>query len=196
MDRPGEAYTFTYFLLGKVDCMYTYCLFCETAKCGSIVRRAGQLFECRAISPKRVQHTWDKGKRIDRVNDLLPGYVFLYSETKLKDLSALRMIDGYLRCLKGSDDDFELTENDEQFAMMLLHSGGVIGKTKVYQEGQRIHVCRGAFEGVHAKIVKVDHRNGRMMIEMPFAKRVVRTWVEYEIVESDEPGNENNSLER
>ena len=67
-----------------------------------IARRAEQMFDCRAISPKRVQHTWDKGKRIDRVNDLLPGYIFLYSESKLTDISALRTLDGYIRCLKGS----------------------------------------------------------------------------------------------
>ena len=167
--------------------MYTYCLFCETVKCGLIAQQAGQLFECCAISPKQVQHTWDKGKRIDRVNDLLPGYVFLYSEEERIDIARLRALDGYIRCLKGSEEGFELTGSDEQFAMMLLHQGGVIGKTKVYKEGQRIHVCKGAFEGVKAEILKVDHRNGRMQITIPFAKRSVQTWVEYEIVESDEP---------
>ena len=176
--------------------MYTYCLFCETVKCGMIARRAEQMFDCRAISPKRVQHTWDKGKRIDRVNDLLPGYIFLYSESKLTDISALRTLDGYIRCLKGSEDGFELVDSDEQFAMMLLRQGGVIGKTRVYKEGQRIHVCRGAFEGVHAEIIKVDHRNGRMLIEMPFAKRVIHTWVEYEIVESDDPDDGENASEK
>ena len=169
--------------------MFTYCLFCETVKCGMIARSVGQIFDCRAISPKRVQHTWDKGKRIDRINDLLPGYVFLYSDTELGDFSKLRTLDGFIRCLKGSEERFELADSDEQFALMLLRQGGIIGKTKVYKEGQRIHVCSGALEGVHAEIVKVDHRNGRMLIEMPFAKRVVRTWVEYEIVESEEHEN-------
>ena len=51
-----------------------------------VARNAEQIFECRAISPKRVQHTWDKGKRIDRMNDLLPGYVFLYFEQKQERL--------------------------------------------------------------------------------------------------------------
>ena len=194
-DRLGVAYAFVHSPLGRHDLMYTYCLFCETVKCSTIARRAGQMFDCRAISPKRVQHTWDKGKRIDRINDLLPGYIFLYSDTKLTDISALRTVDGYIRCLKGSEDGLELTDGDEQFAMMLLQQGGVIGKTKVYKEGQRIHVCKGAFEGVHAEIVKVDHRNGRMLIEIPFAKRVVRTWVEYEIVESDEPEQGNCTSE-
>ena len=166
--------------------MHAYCLFCETLKCGMVARNAEQIFECRAISPKRVQHTWDKGKRIDRMNDLLPGYVFLYSETELTDFSRLRMLDGFIRCLKGSENGFGLTDNDEQFALMLLRQNGVIGKTKVYKEGQRIHICSGVLDGVHAEIVRVDHRNERMLIEMPFAKRVVRTWVEYEIVESEE----------
>ena len=194
MDRPGEAYALLNCPMGEIE-MYTYCLFCETVKCNTIARRAEQMFECRAISPKRVQHTWDKGKRIDRINDLLPGYVFLYSEDQRIDIARLRRLDGYIRCLKGGEDDFELTGTDEQFAMILLHQGGVIGKTKVYQVGQRIHVCRGAFEGVRAEILKVDHRIGRMLIQLPFAKRSVQTWVEYEIVESDELEDENSKLE-
>ncbi len=42
----------------------------------------------------------------------------------------------------------------------------------------------------------MDHRNGRMLIEMPFAKRVIRTWVEYEIVESDDPDDGENASEK
>ena len=49
----------------------------------------------------------------------------------------------------------------------------------------RIRIREGAFEGVPAEIVKVDRRRARMMIEIPFANRSVRTWVEYEIVEPE-----------
>lgn len=173
--------------LGGMD-MYTYCLFCETGKCDHVARAIMQKVSCRAIAPKQVQHTWSKGKTVDIVHDLLPGYVFVYTEDEPLDIALLRSVQGIIRCLSSQDKQYELTGGDEQFALMLLQKDGVIGKTKVYEEGQMIRICQGVFEGVETKILKVNRRNMRMQIEIPFAGRPVRTWVEYEIVESAETG--------
>ena len=163
--------------------MFTYCLFCETAKCGYVAYSAEKKYGCRAISPKQVQHTWSKGKMADIEHDLLPGYVFLYSENRRLRGESLRTIEGVIRCLADLENRCELSGSDEQFALMLLQSNGVIGKTKVYQEGSLIRICQGVYEGVEARILKVNHRNTRMQIEIPFASQKIRTWVEYEIVE-------------
>ena len=45
-------------------------------------------------------------------------------------------------------------------------------------------IIKGVFEGVETKILKVNRRNMRMQIEIPFAGRPVRTWVEYEVVKA------------
>lgn len=164
--------------------MYAYCLFCETAKCGYVAGIVADQFSCRAFSPKQVQHTWSKGKMVDIVHDLLPGYVFVYREEKIKDVAALRSVQGVIKCLCSQDKQYELFGADEQFALMLLQKDGVIGKTKVYEEGQMIRICQGAFEGVETRILRVNRRNMRMQIEIPFAGRPVRTWVEYEIVKA------------
>lgn len=166
--------------------MYTYCLFCETGKCGYVEKAVMQKMPCRAIYPKQVQHTWSKGKMVDIIHDLLPGYVFVYAEKEPLDIAWLRSVQGVIRCLSSQDRQYELTGSDEQFALMLLEKDGVIGKTKVYQEGQLIRICQGAFQGVETKILKVNRRNMRMQIEIPFASQNIKTWVEYEIVESAE----------
>lgn len=144
------------------------------------------LFPCTAISPKQIQHTWSKGRMVDLEHDLLPGYIFLYFKDHKPEIGRFRSISGVIRCLSAAEEQHELTGSDEKFALMVLHNQGIIGKTKVYQEGQRIRICEGAFTGVSARIIKVDRRASRMMIEMPFANRLVKTWVEYEIVEADE----------
>ena len=123
---------------------------------------------------------------VDLESDLLPGYVFLYFEQKQERIELFSLMDGVFRCLGKPDDGYELTGSDERFAMVLLNHHGMIGKTKVYREGQRIRVCRGAFEGLETKILKVNHRNSKMLIEIPFANRSVQCWVEYEIVEASE----------
>ena len=38
---------------------------------------------CKTLRPKQIQHTWAKGGGTrDTVNDLMPGYVFLYCAEK------------------------------------------------------------------------------------------------------------------
>jgi transcription antitermination factor NusG len=172
------------FLQRRGISMYTYCLFCETGKCGYVARAVMQKIPCRTLSPKQVQHTWAKGKMVDIEHDLLPGYVFVYTENERLDVALLRPIQGIIRCLSSQDREYELTGSDEQFALMLLQKDGVIGKTKVYEEGQMIRICQGAFEGVETKILKVNRRNMRMQIEIPFASQNIKTWVEYEIVKA------------
>ncbi len=163
--------------------MFIYCLFCETEKCDAVARSAELFFPCRAISPKQVQHTWSKGSMVDRYHDLLPGYVFLYFETEKQEGPAFRRLNGVIRCLSDTEKRYELTGDDEAFALALLKKDGVLGKTRVYQEGDRIRIAEGAFEGLESRILKVDHRHSRMQIEIPFNKQMIKTWVEYEIVE-------------
>ena len=162
--------------------MKAFCLFCETAKCESVARLAAREPGRRAIYPKQIQHTWSKGKMVDIERDLLPGYVFLYLEDGELDIGQIKSMQGVIRCLGAADGKYALTGSDEQFAMMLLHCGGVIGKTKVYEEGSMIRICKGAFEGFETKILKVNHQKCRMQIEIPFAHISLKTWVEYEIV--------------
>ena len=166
--------------------MKVYCLFCETIRCGYVARSIERVFGFRAISPKQVQHTWSEGRMVDIEHDLLPGYVFVYLEDGTLDISRLRSIQGVIRCLTASGSGYELSGSDEQFAMMLYHSGGIIGRTKVYREGQMIRICKGVFEGVETKILKVNRHKSRMQIELPFAHMLVRTWVQYEIVQDQQ----------
>ena len=172
----------------KGSIVYTYCLFCETVKCRSVAEEITERLHCRAISPKLVQHTWSRGKAVDIVHDLLPGYVFVYAEEAPLDITLLCSIGGVIRCLCDGNKQFELSGSDEQFALMILEKNGVIGKTKVYREGQMIRVCQGAYAGLETKILKVNPRNMRMQIEIPFANMYIRTWVEYEVV-SDREGD-------
>ena len=56
-----------------------------------------------------------------------------------------------------------------------------------------IRIAGGAFEGVSARILKVERRLSRMQIEIPFARQQVKTWVEYEIVEPEETDGETET---
>ena len=165
--------------------MYSYCLFCETQKCQALARELKRVFDYTVIAPKTVQHTWSAGSMTDREHDLLPGYLFLYTEARIEDVRPLHSFSGVLRILGEKDDGYVLKGHDEQFALALLSLGGVVGKTRVYEEGQMIRLADDAFRGIEAKILKVNHRNKRLQVELPFAGTLVKTWVEYEMITTD-----------
>ena len=173
----------------EADGMYTYCVFCETQKCKMIAIQAEQMFGCRAISPKQEQLKWVKHEAVRETHDLLPGYIFLYAEEAIEQPRMLRRIPGVIRCLSDQEHQYILQGSDETFALMLLKKNGVIGKTRVYQEGDRIRICEGAYAGLETMILKVNRRNMRMLIRIPFGGMQVETWVEYEMVKDADKEN-------
>ena len=146
---------------------------------------ATALFPCETILPKQIHHMRVKGQMKDVVCDLLPGYLFLYSESPLPG-PALTSMQDVVRCLRGTDRKYELQGQDEAFALLLRQKRGVLGKTAVYREGDRVRIRDGAFEGLRAEIIRLDRRNHRMKIEIPFAGRNVSTWLEYEMIGLDQ----------
>ena len=165
--------------------MYTYCLFCRTDKTRYIACEARDLTGCRTLVPKRVQHTWSQGKMVNRIRDLFPGYLFLYSE-ELLEMSRVRQIPGVIRCLRSSDENYHLAGADDAFAGYILEARGIIGKTRVLEKDHRLELGPEAFGGAKVSILKVDRRAQRMQIEIRFARQMIRTWIEYEIVHEED----------
>ncbi len=174
--RNGEA------MPEEAERVYTYCVYCQTQKCSHAAIQIQQIFHCRVIQPKREQLKWVKGKPIRETHDLLPGYLFLYADQEIEQPQTLREIMGVVRCLSDQEHRYILQGNDRTFALMLLENGGMIGKMKVYREGDKIRLCDGIYTGVETEIVKVNRRNLRMLVRIPFAGMQVETWVEYEMV--------------
>jgi len=166
----------------KRENMFCYCLFCESGKSRFAAGALVKIRSCRTIIPRQTLHTWRRGEMVNMERDLFPGYLFLYSDVRWSR-DELRSVDGVIQCLRTTDQVNELQGEDEQFALSLLNTDGVIGKTRVYQEGQLIRLCSGAFTGLKARILKVDRRSHCIKIEIPFASRLIQTWVEYEMTE-------------
>ena len=165
--------------------MYTYCLYCEAGKCGYVAIALASKMDCQVIIPKQVQHTWDKGKMVNRVHNLFPGYLFLYSEQPL-EMSHCLKIPGVVRCLSTGEDSYELHGTDEKFALFLLDKNGIIGKVLVTEQDGMLEISPESLRRADVSIIKVDRRNTRMQIEIRLFRHTLRTWIEYEIAEAKE----------
>ena len=165
--------------------MYIYCLFCESNKCETVVRAMREQLNCQALYPKQLQHTRINGRPADIERALMPGYVFLYADSEPLTTDMLRK-DGVLKILRDSENNYLVREDGLKFAQMLLKKNGIIGTTPVYQAGQKIRLAQGVFNGLDAEILKVDHRNARMKLQLHFADNTIKTWVGYEIMGTEQ----------
>ena len=165
--------------------MYTYCLFCGAGKNEDVALLAKALFSCRTIIPKHIQPVWDKKLKqmSNRVQELFPGYVFLYSEEKL-DVTRIQQVGTIIRWIHGGSDSCELTGSDQAFAQFMLEKEGFLGKTLVCmnQETMRLYFPPEMFHGADVSIQRVVKRNHKMEIAIRLLGETVHIWVEYEIV--------------
>ena len=106
--------------------MHSYCLFCDTQRCGVIAELLERCGVDRAFSPKLVGRERKQGVLLEKRYDLLPGYVFLFSRQALPDLREYRWIDGLIRYVGRAEDQYELTGGDRSFADALFEQDGIL----------------------------------------------------------------------
>ena len=162
--------------------MFAYCLFCQTQRCS----RIAQLLEIkglnRAFSPKIMQKQRVKGENRTKYADLLPGYVFAFTEEKLADFSVFWGIDGVIRKVGRADEWYELQGADREFAFSLLEKGGVVGVMKIVKVGDEVTLEDPLFANSQGKVTRIDYRKERARVDFVFRGNACHTWVALENV--------------
>ncbi len=157
--------------------MYVYCLFCRTQRCG----RIAQLMEIRGInrafSPQILHKQRKQGENLDRRNDLLPGYVFLFHEERLTDYTFFNGIDGVIRRVGRTETGYELEGSDREFAMSLLEKNGLVGAMKLVQIGETVRLEDPLFEHSEGVVTRIDWRKERARVDFRFDGNDCHTWV-------------------
>ena len=162
--------------------MYVYCLFCITQRCGMIAKLMEIRGVNRAFSPQIIRKQRKKGENIERKFDLLPGYVFVYSDERLTDYRQFFGIDGVIRRVGCQDDGYELKGPDLEFAMKLLEKDGLVGSMKICRVGDEVTLEDPLFRGCQGKVVEIDYRKERAKVEFVFDRNSCGTWVSLEDV--------------
>ena len=159
--------------------MYAYCLFCRTQRCS----RIAQLLEIRengvrkAFSPKILSRQRKQGLNIDRERDLLPGYVFLFSDERLIDYETFAGIDGVIRRVGRTESGYELEGTDREFALSLLGSGGKVGALKMINVGETVQLENSLFDGSEGVVTKIDYRKERARVDFRFDGNDCHSWI-------------------
>ena len=171
----------------RTDRMYAYCLFCETQRCKTVA----YLLEHRgvadrAFSPQIIKRARVKGKNVDRPYDLLPGYVFLFSETPLEDFTPFRGITGIIRRIGDPEEKWALSDGDFDFAQRLLRKDGTVGQMTVFKVGDEVRLDDPLFNGVAGRITRIDYRKQRARVDYRFAGMNCFTWIAVDMIQDKE----------
>ena len=157
--------------------LYAYCLFCRTQRCARIARLMEIRGVERAFSPKILSKYRKEGRNMDRERDLLPGYVFLFSEERIIDYAMFAGIDGVIRRVGRTETGYELEGPDREFAFGLLEKDGKVGALKMVAVGETVRLEDTLFDGSEGVITKIDYRKERARVDFRFEGNACHTWV-------------------
>lgn len=175
--------------------VYRGCFFCKSGKEDEVVRHFGVAFpDDIAIAPKRVRYRRTKDAAIEERVSLLPGYVFFQAreagapESDVADVLSHALMrfahtDSVLRLLKYTDGDWRLRGFDDQFAGMMIRTGGDIGVSQAFfDEGKRIRIKDGFLKDYEGSITRVNRKTRTVEVRVDFKGKIVSMWLGYELV--------------
>ena len=171
--------------------MYSYCLFIETGKEPAL--KAGLqdiLPDSVVLVPSYTYHLYTgSGQWIDQRRPLFPGYLFLFLPYQL-DVSVVweaRPL-GIIRFLRNNaNGTYELEGSDLAFAELIWSCQGELGATPVVTNNTLFAFKDPMFGKAEARIIKVDRRQGNMLVEFKLDGKTSRVWMKYTLAEPAEP---------
>ena len=157
--------------------MYAYCLFCLTQRCKVVAKLMEIRGVDRAFSPQIIRKQRKQGENISKSFDLLPGYVFVYSEERLTDYRLFCGMDGVIRRVGRTEQGYELAGPDLDFAMKLLEKDGVVGSMKACRVGDDVTLEDPLFSGCEGRVIEIDYRKERAKVSFVFDNAQRDIWV-------------------
>lgn len=160
------------------------CVYCKTGSEEQLVRDLKMSWpDLTAMNPTKLRYRRINGKPVAEKVSLFPGYIFLclpgdYPIYRLK-LSGL-----LYKILRDSDDDWRLSGADRVFAQKLFETDGVLGFSKAFYEGDRIHIVDGPLKALEGNIIRVNHRKRTAQVRLSVQGVDMSVWLGFELMET------------
>lgn len=150
-------------------------------------REMGDPHAVQIFIPVRQMIDRRKGKKLFNDRPILPGYLLVASDENLthliQDVHTIASCYGFLRYV---DKTIRLRGVDHEYAAWIMHNRGKIKPSKaVYKKGEPIKIIEGPMKDFFGKIIKVDYRHSRALVEFEFYDVVRRVSMPVDFIESD-----------
>ena len=135
--------------------------------------------------PRRALKIRRKGKWINNISPIFPGYIFLEAmEVSSYLYYKLKGIPGFYQFLKSDHNITPLSRNDREILEHFLTFGEIVDKSiVVFDENDRIKVVSGPIKGLEGSIVKVDRRKGRAKVRLDLYNKTILIDFGFEAIE-------------
>lgn len=150
--------------------MDSYCVFCMTVREKNVVEQINNFFpndELKAILPRKVVRQ-KRNKKIERLETIIiPGYIFIYSDS-YEGINSIKKINGIYKFLTYGDGSQKLVGSDAAYAMWIYNNKGLIDISEVIIAGSIIEVVSGPLTECMGKIIWVDRNKSKALVEFDF----------------------------
>ena len=137
----------------------------------------GEHFKIDFAIMKKEMINLQKGARITKTYNALPGYIFVRTEDKLNSDTLRKMLsaDNTYFFLHYPDGSLELQRDDERFAIGVFELPKVITADNVFiRNGDQVEITSGAFTSLRGKVIRIDRRRSRVDVSLMFMEREMK----------------------
>lgn len=165
-------------------------------------RLAPVLGASRLIVPQKMMPIRKRGKTMQKLSPVFPGYIFIESENILEEHDTywtIRKTPGFVRFLRESSSPSPLSSRDVSLLRHFISFGEYADTSKVtFDENDRIVVLEGPLKGLEGHIVKVNRRKGRAKVLLDMYGEQFPIDLGFEVVErvKDKGGADDEAGER
>lgn len=145
-----------------------YCLYTRAGRENKAAQYVGHYTGLEIIYPYRLLREKRRGKWLDVMRPMIPGYIFLYGLLLPEHLAPLRDMG---RLIQDLDGNCRLTGNDGTYASWVYTHRGAFGVSTVMKEGDRIRVVDGPLKDFDGDIIRFDRHKRRVTLSIPFDGR-------------------------
>ena len=156
-----------------------YCVFCRAGSEENTASLINSRLGCRAIVPRVIRDECHSGIWEKKVRVMLPGYIFVYSDTAVS-LDGVGEGGGMLKLLRYGENDNELRGNDLEFAEWIYDNDGTIGLSTAVKEGSKIRVVGGPLLNYSGSIVEVKRQKRLAKVSITIGDTVRDVWMSFE----------------
>jgi transcription termination/antitermination protein NusG len=147
----------------------------------------------RLIVPKKKMQIRRRGKMIQTLLPVFPGYVFIQAEAILSELEtywSIRKTPGFIRFLRESSCPTPLSDRDVLLLRRFISFGEYADTSKVtFDENDRIVILEGPLKGLEGQIIKVNRRKGRAKVLLDMYGEAFPIDLGFEVVERVKGGS-------
>ena len=160
------------------------CVFCVTGKELAVAQHIERVCEdVRAIVARQLRQKTVHGQSHTEERALYLGYVFFDAAAHEDRILGFPKNENILAILRSGKEDWRLYGNDAKFAEWLFSYEGLIPFSEAINEGDRVRIISGPLYDMRGSVVKFDKRHKSAQVAITICNRVVKTWLQFEIVE-------------